>query len=255
MLTLVTWNVNSVRARLPRLLPWMERRRPDVVLLQEIKCVDADFPREPFEALGYHSETYGQKTYNGVAILSRAKPDEVWRGLPGTPEEERRVMGARFGDLSVIDVYVVNGEAVGSPKYAYKLEWMAKLREHLRERHASARKLVVAGDFNVTFDDLDVHDPAAWQEQVLCSTPEREALRGIVAVGLTDSFRKFHQDGGHYTWWDFRTRGFQRGDGLRIDHVLASPAAVEACRGVEIDVEARAGEKPSDHAPVVAMFD
>jgi exodeoxyribonuclease-3 len=169
-------------------------------------------------------------------------------------EDERRVLAARFGDLAVVNVYVVNGQAVGAPKYAYKLQWLERLREHLSTRYDLREKVLVAGDFNVTFDDLDVGFPDAWREQILCSTPERAALKRVVDCGLVDAFRKFHPEGGHYTWWDFRTRGFQRGDGLRIDHVLLTPAAMEGCRDVAVDVAARTGEKPSDHAPVIATF-
>jgi exodeoxyribonuclease-3 len=250
---LVTWNVNSIRVRLPRVLAWLERRRPDVVCLQELKCIDGVFPREAFEALGYHVETYGQKTYNGVAILSLLPLTDVVRGMPGDPEEgERRVLAARVGgDVTVMNVYVVNGQEVGAEKYRYKLEWMKRLRDHVAGFDLE-RPFALLGDFNVTFDDRDVYDPKAWHEKILCSTPERESLASICSLGLLDSFRKFTEEGGHYTWWDFRTRGFERGQGLRIDHVLLNEAALARCRGVAIEVDERRGEKPSDHAPVVA---
>ena len=253
---LATWNVNSVRARLERLTYWLGEHRPDVVCLQETKCTDEQFPREPLEELGYHIETFGQRTYNGVAILSRNRPDEVLRGLPGEDAEaQRRVIGATFGELMVLNLYVVNGEAVTSPKYAFKLEWMKRVAEFVAGHYDMAEKVVLCGDFNVTFDDRDVHDPAAWREQVLCSTPEREALRHIMAPGFGDAFRQFHPEGGHYTWWDFRTRAFSGDRGLRIDHFLMSPPALAACRAVEIDKLARGGEKPSDHAPVLATLE
>jgi exodeoxyribonuclease-3 len=243
-----------VRARLPRLVDWLDQRHPDAVCLQEIKCPDEEFPREPLEELGYRVETFGQKTYNGVAILSTHAFDDVVRGLPGEAEgAQRRVMRATIGDLVLVNAYVVNGEAVGSEKYAFKLDWMRRLADYVATLDLS-EKLVLCGDFNVTFDDRDVYDPEAWREKILCSTPEREALRRVMAPGLTDAFRKFHADGGHYTWWDFRTRGFQRGQGLRLDHFLMSRAALDACTAVEIDVGARGGEKPSDHAPVIATF-
>jgi exodeoxyribonuclease-3 len=249
---IATWNVNSVRARLLRVVDWLENERPDVALLQEIKCLDEQFPREPIEELGYQVAMFCQKTYNGVAILSRRGIEDVRCGIPGeAPDAQRRVIAAQVEDLLLVNVYVVNGEAVGSAKYAYKLEWMAKLAEYvttfdLRE------KLIVAGDFNVTFDDRDVYDPAKWREKILCSTPEREALRKVMEPGLVDSFRHFTEEGGHYTWWDFYTRGFEGNRGLRIDHVLMSPPALEACSGVTIQKRYRGGEKPSDHAPVVA---
>jgi exodeoxyribonuclease-3 len=254
-LKIATWNVNSVRARLPRLLPWLAERSPDVVCLQETKCLDEQFPREPIEELGYQIATYGQKTYNGVAILSKRGLENVVRGMPGeAADSQRRVIGANVGDFIVYSVYVVNGEAVGTDKYRFKLDWMRTLRALVDGLDLAREKIVLAGDFNVTFDDRDVHDPAAWREKILCSTPEREALGAVLQPGLGDSFRRFHEEGGHYTWWDFRTRGFQRGFGLRIDHLLMSNPALAACSGVEIDVPARDGDKPSDHAPVVATF-
>ena len=253
-----TWNVNSVRARLPRLLPWLEERHPEVVCLQETKCLDEQFPREPIEELGYQIATFGQKTYNGVAILSSRPIEDVRRGLPDDDENDlelqRRVITAQVEDLIVVNAYVVNGESVGSPKYAYKLAWMERFAAYLGELWDPAEKIVVTGDFNCTFDDRDVYDPERWRERVLCSTPERDALAAVMAPGLQDAFRKFHEEGGHYTWWDFRTRGYQRGNGLRIDHFLMSQPALDACRAVEIDVAAREGPKPSDHAPVIATF-
>ena len=250
-----TWNVNSVRARLPRLLPWLEAQKPDVCCLQEIKCVDEAFPREAVEDLGYQIETYGQKTYNGVAILSRRGIEDVVRGLPGEPEDaQRRVIGATVGDMMILNLYVVNGKEVGSEYYAYKLEWLEQVRGFVAERFPMTEKVVVTGDFNITFDDRDVYSPERWHEKILCSTPEREALQRLMDLGLHDAFRKFNEEPGHYTWWDFRTRGFARGNGLRIDHFLVSEPALEACQGVEIDTEERGREKPSDHAPVIAEF-
>jgi len=253
---IATWNVNSVRARLPKLLAWLEVRRPDVVCLQETKCVDESFPREPIEELGYQIACFGQKTYNGVAVLSRIGIEDVRCGLPGDAEDaERRVLGVQVGDVLVVNLYVVNGVQVGHPRYDYKLDWLGRVGKHLRESYDMGEKVVVVGDFNVTFDDRDVHDPVRWREKILCSTPEREALRRVMDVGLVDSFRRFREEGGHYTWWDFRTGAFKRGWGLRIDHVLMSEPALAACSGVEIDCEVREGEKPSDHAPVVATLD
>lgn len=252
-----TWNVNSIRARLERVLHWLEEVRPEVLCLQETKVEDEKFPREPLEELGYSVEVYGQRTYNGVAILSRPGLEDVVRGIEGLDDEVfgRRVMGATVGDLMIVSAYVVNGERVGSPKFEAKLEWLGHLARHLGARYdLAAEKVVVCGDFNVTFDDRDVYDPEAWRERVLCSTPEREALARVMAPGLRDAFRRFHEEGGHYTWWDYRTRGFRRGEGLRIDHFLLSEPALAACTGVEIDTRARGGEKPSDHAPVIASF-
>jgi exodeoxyribonuclease-3 len=252
---IATWNVNSVRARLPRVLDWLEHASPDVACLQEIKCLDEQFPREAFEDLGYNVAIYGQKTYNGVAILAKSRIEDVQQGFPGDPPDaHRRVIQATVGDVMLLNVYCVNGEAVGSAKYAFKLEWMKKLADLVAQRFDMGEKVVVTGDFNVTFDDRDVYDPEAWREKILCSTPEREALKRVMDPGLIDAFRRFNEEAGHYTWWDFRTRGFERGQGLRIDHFLMSEPALEACTAIDIDKLARGGEKPSDHAPVVATL-
>ncbi len=251
---IATWNVNSVRARLPRLLPWLEDRRPDIVCLQETKCLDEQFPREPIEDLGYQIETFGQKTYNGVAILSRPPIEDVVRGLPGDgPDAEARSIAATIDGMRILNLYVVNGKEVGSDKYAYKLEWMRRVAEWL-ETWDMSEEVVVTGDFNVTFDDRDVYDPEEWRGKILCSEPEREALRRILATGLVDALRHFHEEPGHYTWWDFRTRAFRGDRGLRIDHFLLSEPALARCEDVFVDREAREGEKPSDHAPVIAVL-
>jgi len=253
---IATWNVNSVRARLPRLLPWLEEKRPDVVCLQETKCLDEVFPREPIEDLGYHIEAFGQKTYNGVAILSKSTPEDVIRGLPGEDESaDKRVIGAIVDGVMVLNLYVVNGKEVGSDKYAYKLDWMGRVADLIRDSYPMDERVVVTGDFNVTFDDRDIAEPDLWRDKILCSEPERAAMARIMEPGLKDAFRELCDEEGHFTWWDFRTRGFQRGNrGLRIDHFLMSPPAIEACSLVSIDREARDGEKPSDHAPVIATL-
>lgn len=254
---IATWNVNSVRARLPRVLEWLERAKPDVVCLQETKCLDAQFPREPIEDAGYQIATYGQKTYNGVAILSRKRIEDVACGMQdGVEDLEARVISATVEDVQFVNAYVVNGAEVGHERYHYKLAWLERLARDVGTRFdLKNEKVVVLGDFNVTYDDRDVYDPGLWHEKILCSTPERDALAQLTRLGLADSFRKFHEEGGHYTWWDFRTGGFKRNHGLRIDHLLMSPAALAACTGVEVDLEARGGEKPSDHAPVIATLE
>jgi len=254
---IVTWNVNSVRARLPRVLDWLETQQPDVVLLQEIKCLDEQFPREPIEDLGYQIETHGQKTYNGVAILSKHRIEEVTRGFG---EEEdlgsgARAIGALIQGVRVLDLYVVNGKEVGDPKFEMKMEWMRRLKAHLEVEYDPKEPVVITGDFNVTFDDRDVYDPDGWRGKIHCSEPEREALNGIVDLGYADALREQTQEGGIYTWWDFRTRAYRRDDGLRIDHFLMSEPALERCSQVWVDREAREGEKPSDHAPVWAELD
>ncbi|MGA1525559.1 MAG: exodeoxyribonuclease III [Planctomycetota bacterium] len=253
---IVTWNVNSVRARLPRLLPWLEENAPDVLCLQETKVIDDLFPYEPLEDLGYNVAVHGQKTYNGVAILARHGIEAVVRGFPDDEEgAQARVIGCAVEDVLVLNLYVPNGSSVGSDKYAYKLDWLGRLRAFLDATYDPSEKIVVCGDFNITFDDRDVHDPEKWHEKILCSTPEREALRHVMDFGLTDALRKHHDEAGIYTWWDMRGGSFPRDHGLRIDHFLMSEAALAACTAVDVDREARKGQGPSDHAPVLATLD
>jgi exodeoxyribonuclease-3 len=254
-LSIATWNVNSARARLPRIVDWLSSAKPDVVCLQEIKCLDEQFPREPIEELGYHIETFGQKTYNGVAILSKDTPDDVVRGFPDDePGAQARAIAATIRGTRVLNLYVVNGKEVGDEKYDFKLRWLESLAQYVAAEFDMSDQVVLTGDFNITFDDRDIHDPDAWRDKILCSVPEREALAKIMKPGLVDAYRHFDEEPGKYTWFDFRTRGYQRGNGLRIDHFLVSPPALEACTGVTIDLEERGQEKPSDHCPVVATF-
>jgi len=248
-----TWNVNSLRARMERLLPWLESVRPDVLCLQETKVQDEQFPREPLEELGYELAVHGQRTYNGVAILSRVGLEDVTRGMGDGEGDERRVIGATVdGGLRVLNVYAVNGESAGSEKYRHKLRWMKRLHDFVDEHYDPREELVVCGDFNCTFDDRDVYDPVGWRGRVLCSEPERDALAQLMSCGLFDALRRFESHGGVYTWWDFRTGAFARNHGLRIDHLLMSAPTLARCRGVRVDRIARAGPKPSDHAPLVA---
>ena len=253
---IVTWNVNSIRARMPRVLEFLERQSPDVVCLQETKVIDELFPKDDIEGLGYQIAFHGQKTYNGVAILSKKPIEDVVMGIPGKEHHpEARVIAAKVEDVMLLDLYVVNGREVGCDKYDYKLEWMSDVAEYVKERFPMTEKVVVTGDFNVTFDERDVYDPAKWEGKIHCSDPEREALAKIMEPGLSDALRKHNQDAGVYTWWDFRTRGFKRGNGLRIDHFLLSPPAMDACSSVEVDLLARGGGKPSDHAPVICTLE
>ncbi len=253
---IVTWNVNSVRARLPRLLPWLEQHRPDVVCLQETKVQDEQFPREYLEDAGYDVVVHGQKTYNGVAILSRRRMSDVVRGFPSDAEDApARAIAATIEGFRVLNLYVPNGQEVGHEKYRMKLDWLSRLRSYLDADFSKQDAVVVCGDFNVTFDDRDVHDPEAWREKILCSTPERDALRRVMDFGFVDALRHHHEEGGIYTWWDMRTRSFDRNAGLRIDHFLVTDDALKVCTGVDVDREARAGKSPSDHAPVIATFD
>ncbi|MGE0142742.1 MAG: exodeoxyribonuclease III [Planctomycetota bacterium] len=253
---IVTWNVNSVRARLPRLLEWLGTHRPDVVCLQETKVIDESFPREYIEDAGYDVVMHGQKSYNGVAILAKHRLEDVVKGFPDDPPEaQARAIAATVGGFRILNLYVPNGDTVGHEKYHYKLAWLERLRSYLQSSFDPADSLIVCGDFNITFDDRDVHDPDAWRDKILCSVPERELLESLIEFGLTDALRRFHEEGGIYTWWDQRRRAYSRDDGLRIDHVLLGTAAMSQCTAVEVDRAAAGGPGASDHAPVTADFD
>jgi len=247
---LASWNVNSLNVRMPHVERWCASAMPDVLALQETKLADEKFPLAAFEAAGYNAAFSGQKTYNGVAILARQPITDVRHGVDGFDDPQRRVLSATVGDVRIVNLYVVNGQSVGSEKFAYKLDWLAKVTAHIEEEMRRNPRLVVMGDFNIAPDDLDVHDPGAWREQILCSTPEREALKRLCGVGLHDSFRLFTQDGGHYSWWDYRQAAFRRNLGLRIDLILVSDALRGACRSSTIDREPRTWERASDHTPV-----
>jgi exodeoxyribonuclease-3 len=248
---IATWNVNSLRVRLPHLLDWLALHSPDAVCLQETKCEDATFPAAEIEAAGYCSVHNGQRTYNGVAILTKKESAEVCRGIPQFSDEQSRVIAADVEGVRIVSVYVPNGQSVGSDKYTYKLRWFEALAAWLRQELAVHPRLAVLGDFNVAPEDRDVHDPAAWAGQVLCSEPERAALKGLFEMGLADSFRLFEQAEKSFSWWDYRMNAFRRKMGLRIDHVLLSPDLARSCRSCTIDVAPRALERPSDHAPVI----
>jgi exodeoxyribonuclease-3 len=253
---IATWNVNSIRVRLPRLSSWLRRVEPDVVCLQETKVVDEDFPQAELRELGYECLTHGQRTYNGVAILSRLDTSDVMRNLPDDyPEAERRLLGATIGGIRIIDVYAPNGRSVGSDSYRYKLDWFRRLRAHLDTSYSSDLPVLVCGDFNVAPEDRDVWDPQKWRGQILFSDPEKEALQYVRAWGLEDALRLRHSEGGLFTWWDYRAGAFHRGWGLRIDHILISKPLIGRCVTVEIDRAERKGEKPSDHAPVVMSLE
>jgi exodeoxyribonuclease-3 len=249
-LKVATWNVNSLRVRLPHLLDWLGAHAPDVMCLQETKCDDETFPADELRAAGYCSLHNGQRTYNGVALLSRAEGGGVCRGIPQFADEQSRVIAADFDGVRIVSVYVPNGQSVGSEKYAYKLRWLEALATWLEVEMATHPRIAVLGDFNVAPEDRDVHDPAAWAGQVLFSEPEKAALRRLFTMGFVDSFRLFEQPERSYTWWDYRMNAFRRKMGLRIDHALLSPALASACRACTIDVEPRRLERPSDHAPV-----
>ena len=252
---LATWNVNSIKVRLPQLLEWLREAAPDALCLQELKTEEAKYPRAELEAAGYASAVSGQKTYNGVAILSRTPPGEVVAGIPGFADEQKRVIAATVRDLRVVCVYCPNGQAVGSEKYAYKLRWFAALRDYLAAELRRHPRLAVAGDFNVAPEDRDVHDPKAWEGQVHVSEPERAAWRALLALGLKDSFRLFEQPEKIYSWWDYRMLGFRRNAGLRIDHLLLSQDLARACTSSSVDKAPRKLERPSDHAPALVELD
>lgn len=255
MFKIATWNVNSLSVRQTHVLDWLAAHQPDVLALQETKLVDEKFPREVCQAAGYHAVFAGQKTYNGVALLSRLPAQDVVTDLPGPSDPQRRVLGARFGEVYVLNLYVPNGESVESEKYQYKLAWLARLNGYLQELTSRYPRRVVVGDFNIAPEPRDVHDPAEWEGQVLFSEPERAAFREMLAGGLCDTFRLFEQDDKAFSWWDYRMASFRRNRGLRIDHILASRELCERCRSCRIDKAPRALERPSDHAPVVAEFE
>jgi exodeoxyribonuclease-3 len=252
--TIASWNVNSLKVRLPQLLEWLARHRPDVVALQELKLEDHNFPTEALKAAGYEVAFSGQKTYNGVAILSRSPLIEPVAGLPGYADEQKRVLGATAEGVRVVNLYVPNGQSVGSDKYRYKLDWLGAQRAWLEAEMVKHRELIVLGDFNIAPSDEDVHDPAQWEGQVLFSEPERTALKAITDLGFVDAFRKFDQPPKKFTWWDYRQNSFKRNRGLRIDHILVSPALAGRLASSSIDMDPRAVERPSDHAPILATF-
>jgi exodeoxyribonuclease-3 len=252
---IASWNVNSLRVRLPHVLDWLASEQPDVLALQETKMTDDDFPVQAIEDAGYHVVYSGQKTYNGVAVISKQPMSDIVTDVPELDDPQRRILGVTVGDIRVLDLYVVNGSEVGSEKYEYKLNWLEKVTRYIEQDMANHSHYVVLGDFNIAPEDRDVHDPEAWREKILCSTPEREALKRIQDLGFVDSFRLFDQDDETFSWWDYRAAGFRRNRGLRIDLVLASNDLSGFCQRSWIDKEPRKLERPSDHAPAVAEFD
>ncbi len=249
---LATWNVNSLKVRLGQLTDWLAQEKPDAVCLQETKLVDGKFPTAELEASGYRASFCGQKTYNGVAIVSPRPLGEVSTGIPGFADEQKRVIAATLDGVRIVCLYAPNGQAVGSEKYDYKLRWYAALRDWLAGELAAHPRLAVLGDLNVAPEERDVHDPKAWEGQVLVSEAERAAFRALLELGLKDSFRLFEQPEKSFSWWDYRMMGFRRNAGLRIDHILLSPQLAAACKTCAIDKAPRRLERPSDHTPVVA---
>ena len=252
---IATWNVNSMKVRLAQVLEWLAAQQPDVLVLQEIKQVSDAFPAEVLAEAGYRSLANGQKTYNGVAVVSRTEPHDPVTAIPDFEDAQKRVLATTIAGVRVVNLYVPNGQAVGSEKYDYKLGWLTALRDFLESELRQHEKLVVLGDFNIAPADEDVYDPEKWGDAILCSPRERAALTTLIDLGLTDVFRKFDQPEKSYSWWDYRAAGFRRNAGLRIDLILTSEAMTERCVRSYIDKEPRAWERPSDHAPVIAEFD
>jgi exodeoxyribonuclease-3 len=251
-LKLAAWNVNSLKVRLPHLLDWLAADRPDVVCLQELKLEDEKFPVTEIERAGYQAAYSGQKTYNGVAILARDIPESVEFGIAGLEDPQRRVISATVGDVRLVCAYVPNGQSLDSGKYQYKLGWLKSFTGWLREELRTHPAMAVLGDFNIAPEDRDVHDPKAWEGQVLVSPAERAAFQDLLALGFKDSFRLFDQPEKSFSWWDYRMNAFKRNLGLRIDHVLLSAPLVARCTSSRILTDLRKLERPSDHAPVIA---
>jgi len=252
---IATWNVNSVIARLPLVTRWLENEKPDILCIQETKCTDDKFPVLDLKAVGYDCVLFGQQSYNGVAIISRAGCANLVRGFPeDTVESQARLLAAEIGGITIVNVYVPNGQFVGSEKYQFKLNWMKRLREFFDQNYNPSSNVLLCGDFNVAPEERDVHDPRLWQNRILFSEPEKAALQVIKDWGFTDTFRAHTQEGGHYSWWDYRAGGFRRNLGLRIDHVWVSAPLAQRNTRTWIDKDTRAWERPSDHAPVVAEF-
>jgi exodeoxyribonuclease-3 len=255
IMKIATWNVNSIAVRLQHALDWVKTNRPDVLCLQEIKCTDDRFPAAAFQDLGYHVQTFGQPTYNGVATLALQEIGQVQMGFPeDVPDAQRRLLMTTIAGIKVVNVYIPNGSEVGSEKYVYKLDWLGKLRGYLDAFLSPAEPVVLCGDFNIAPEDRDVHDPILWYGKILCSPPERAALQNIAAWGFKDVFRQHHAEPGFFSWWDYRGGGFRRNQGLRIDHLWATSALAQTSVSCVIDTSPRKLERPSDHAPVMAEF-
>jgi exodeoxyribonuclease-3 len=255
MLKIVSWNVNSLNVRLPHVLAWCDFARPDILALQETKLPDERFPHQELLKAGYRSVFSGQKTYNGVAILSRDEAIDPVCDIPGLDDAQRRILAATVGNVRIINLYVVNGSEVGSEKFEYKLHWLEQVTAWLATEIEQHENVIVLGDFNIAPDDRDVYDPEQWRDKILCSEMERNALHRILGLGLQDTFRLFDQEERVWSWWDYRMNMFRRKLGLRIDLVLASHSMASRCISSYVDIEPRRQERPSDHAPAIAEFD
>jgi len=251
---IASWNVNSLRVRLPHVLDWLKEHQPDLLALQETKMTDDQFPADALREAGYEISYAGQKTYNGVAIISKGQQQNVVTDVPDLDDPQRRILAATIGDVRLLNLYVVNGQEVGSEKYEWKLHWLEKVSDYIETQLAGYEKFVVVGDFNIAPADEDTWDPAEWKDRILCSVPERKALQRLLDMGLTDTFRLFDHETDTFSWWNYRAAGFRRNRGLRIDLLLSSSAMTQSCTASYVDKEPRRLERPSDHAPVVAEF-
>ncbi|MGI9166330.1 MAG: exodeoxyribonuclease III [Pyrinomonadaceae bacterium] len=253
---IATWNVNSILARMPNVTRWLAAVQPDVLCLQETKCTDDKFPVDVFGEYGYRCISFGQQSYNGVAVVSRTECDASQRGYPGVEElGHARLLAVTVAGVQIVNVYIPNGQTVGSDKYYFKLEWMKRLRLFFETHYQKSQPVLLCGDFNVAPEDRDVHNPQLWQERIMCSEAERSALQEIKEWGFEDCFRLQHAEGGKFSWWDYRAGAFRRNHGLRIDHFWSSESLTARNKNTWIDIEPRTWERPSDHAPVVAEFD
>jgi exodeoxyribonuclease III len=251
---LATWNVNSLNVRLTHVIDWLKANPVDALCLQELKLEDAKFPVAAFDEIGYNAVFSGQKTYNGVAIISKSRPEDVLRDMSDFDDVQKRLIAATIDGVRVVCAYIVNGQAIDSEKYQYKMQWLAGLQSYMQRTIADYTDVALLGDYNIAPEDRDVHDPKAWEGQVLVSAPEREHFQALIALGLTDSFRLFEQPDKSFTWWDYRMNGFKRNLGLRIDHILLTKALADRAVSSVIDVEPRKLERPSDHTPVVTTL-
>lgn len=255
MFKIATWNVNSLKVRLPHVLQWLESEKPDVLALQETKTIDENFPVEEINNAGYQVSFIGQKTYNGVATICKSSIETIATSIPDYEDEQRRVLAINSQGVTVLNLYIPNGSEVDSDKYRYKLEWFSKLHPFIEQLQKQNDRVIILGDFNIAPEDQDVHDPEAWQGSILVSPAERDEFEKLLSHGMKDCFRLFDQEEKSFSWWDYRAAAFRRGRGLRIDHILASESLSGTCRACYIDKEPRKLERPSDHTPVVAEFD
>ena len=252
---IATWNVNSLRVRLPHVLDWLSTAKPDLLGIQETKTPDENFPVDEIKEAGYNVIFSGQKTYNGVTVISKEKAEDIVTDIPGLDDPQRRVLGATYGSLRFLNLYIPNGSEVGSEKYTYKLDWLDKMIAYVEKQLKEHEQFIMVGDFNIAPEDIDVHDPEEWIGSVLVSDEERKRFQQLIQLGLHDSFRLFDQEEKLFSWWDYRAAGFRRNRGMRIDHILVSDALKDKCTASYIDKEPRKLERPSDHTPVVLEID